>query len=198
MLQHKPSPKKCIKAIGIILIALVAIYLLRGVVRGSLIPGYDQAVYKQGVVSAFNNDFTPINQQLVHFGFSFPKHVESCDYEGFHNLSETVTCRDNWLSNEINPSDSYVAKWRLGAPQLESYILATGWHKENNSDPRLASILVPPYGNITYSKTHGQIVCKLQIAENPPAPWAPTNYRAPLWAEESCERSLMLFGGSAG
>ena len=198
MVKHRPPTKRNILVVGsVLLVVLAGLYLARGWIRGSVVPAYAKIFYKPKVETAFKNDLAPINQRLKAYGLVFSIVGQNECWSGgnalFQGFSETVPCIKLMDSNQITPSDSYIANWRATSPQLEQYLLANGWHKEYFAAQPIGTIFdVPNYTGtiqVNYSNSHGKLVCDLSISYNP---------HSQTWATESCEKDLVLFGGSSG
>jgi hypothetical protein len=206
MPKRKPLNKKKFLLIGCLFFLIVSgSFLARGWIRASLLPAYVKVFYKSEVDAAFKNDFTPVNQQLKSYGFTFSQVQQDECWSGdnamFQGFSETVPCIKQWQSNAITPSSSYITNWQSTSAQLEHYLLTNGWHKEYFAGQPINTILsVPNYKGtvqVNYAKLHGKLVCNLSISYNP-SDSEVEGQNNQVYVSESCERDVSFFGGSFG
>ena len=199
------TKRKVLVILSLLVVIALGSYLARGWIRDSVVPAYANTFYKSEVETAFKNDLTPVNQQLKSYGLIFSQVQQDECWSGdnamFQGFSETVPCIKQWQSNAITPSSSYITKWQSTSPQFEHYLLANGWQKGYYAAQPIATIFnVPNYQGtiqVNYAKLHGGVACSLSISYNP-SNGEVQGQNNQVYASESCEKDLVLFGGSSG
>lgn len=183
-----------------LLILLFAAFLLRGWIRGFVIPAYVNHFYKEGVDKNFDREFSPLNHKLADYGFTFnhPADVHDECWKGdsvfYQGLGETVPCLKTQSSDQRSFTSSFINQWKRSTPELEQYLLSNGWHKEWNDKQPITEIYNNPSNDasvgVVYSKMDGKTRCEVSIFYNAFSPDLEKTF-----VNESCTRDVSFFGG---
>ncbi len=196
MTMHKKQKRLLIFSAGLVLIFVVLSFIFRGWIRGSVVPSYVSAAYKDGVATAFKDNFTPIDTQLKMLGITFNVQdpSSSCSDPSFQGFSEVVSCNSGRGNKPTNFSTSFVSNWKHLSPAFETYIETHGWQKQWNAKQPITNIFDNPNNDVSvgvnYTKTDGKTSCALSIFYNAYA----SNLES-VWAKEDCMRDVAFFGG---
>jgi hypothetical protein len=154
-------------------------------------------MYKSRVNKAFDNIFEPVNERLATYGFQLEQTVnDGCDNDGnvyFEGFREQVNCNKQATLNLPSYSTATVTKWQTESPGFARYLESQGWVKRSRTQS-LSDLFNGRDGeqtlNVTYTKDYKKIQCELMIGYYP---WENDSDKA--WANESCERQFVTFGG---
>jgi|GEM_PF-4230916 len=207
IVERRSFGKKVVIVVVFVLLLLVALFLLRGWIRETLVKQYANATYGKSLIELSEDELGSFNKEVAVHGFSFatstsPFGNDPCSLAYYVNFHETVRCSVVNTSTKVELNTATTAQWVAKTPDLESWLKDHGWmvNLRALSDNALArsplEIVKIPEGRnfnyVQYTKAVGPVECGIDIAT------AQTDSYTSLYMSinEYCSRQIKFFGGS--
>lgn len=164
--------KRVMYGAGVLLAIIIAIFLVRGFIRSTVLPAAASLVYENRIQTTINGVRSGLGEYYIHdvLGWEIEWSYDAdCDLNYASGISAQIGCSSSYSVSTPAVTDEYITKTDKTYAKLHKKLVSEGWHTyASNSTPKelnkLLTTTVPEQyggygGYIRYVKDFRDIRC---------------------------------------